>query len=183
MEAQAITTEQYVEALERLKKAGTDRILALSSIGALSIGGINFMETFADGGISQITDVIGDAISDDGIFDMFDEDISELNDELFFLGIGLSAWGLISKGIKSGIKSEENKKENMKELKKRIESAKKDAPSQRELNQDEYQKFVDKLQSLVLAKKLTIDESSKYLRQVEMGTMPLQTSLKILNRM
>jgi len=174
--------EDYIKALEKLKNSPQDRILTLSLIGALSFGGVTFMEAFSDGGVEQISSVISDYLSDDGWFDdnPFEDDISDLDDEVgLFIG-GVSLETILLKGISSGNKAESVKNELIKSYEEKINS---EIPTPKEHNEAEYSQFIDNLKKLVISEKITQEESDKYLRQVELGSMSLSTVLKITNRL
>jgi len=141
------------------------------------------METFSSGGVEQINDVLTDAFTDDGFFDdlnPFEDDVSDLSDEAGFMALGLGLLYLISKGKKSGMKAEAKKSEFIKEYEAKL---KEQTPEARDVNEDDYSKLIENLKQLILLNEITQEESNKYLRQVEGGTMSLSTVLRITNRL
>jgi len=176
-----ITNKAYLETLDRLKEAPQDRVLTLSLMGALTIGGITLTEVFSDGAIEHISSVLENTMVDDSWFgdaNPFEDDISDLESEaaLFIGSVGLLY--MLTKGIKSGKESEDKKNELIKEYESNV-----NLPKPKEHNEDDYLKFIDNLKTLISSGKITQDDSDKYLRQVELGAMSLSSVLKITDRL
>lgn len=176
-----MTKEAYIQTLESLENSPQDRLLTLSLMGALTLGGITLTETFSHGSIEHISSILSDSMVDDGWLDEnnpFEDDISDIGGETALLVGSIGLLYLISKGIKSGSENEKKKKELIEEYKSKI-----NLPESKNHNEDDYSKFISNLKTLISSGKITEDESNKYLRQVESGTISLPSILKITDRL
>lgn len=174
-----MTNKAYLETLDKLKDSPQDRVLTLSLMGSLTLGGLTLTETFLDGSIEHISSVLSDSMVDDGWFDdnPFEDDISDLGVESSFLVGSIGLLYMLTKGIQSGIKSENKKEELIKEYKSQVK-----LPNRKIHNEIEYSKFINNLKTLISSNKITQAESDKYLRQVELGSISLSSALKITDR-
>ena len=170
-----LSAEEYINALERMKKSSRDRIGILGEIGATGLGGIAGSgvagviastagaatllgsSTFASvmGGVFVTTTPVGWVVGS------------------VIVG-GAIGYG-VSKLVRSGSKSDAVKKMNMREISEKIQKLRNQTKDTNEYD-DKMKKIIEGLQLLIKNQKISQEESTDLLTGIEKGHIPIDSA-------
>ena len=174
-----LTTEEYINALERMKKSSRDRIGILGEIGATGLGGVagsgvaGVIASTAGAatflGSSTLASVMG------GVF----VTTTPVGWVVGSVIVGGAVGYGVAKLVRSGGKSDAVKKMNMHELSKKIQQMRQQA---QDIDEIDYKmiKIIEGIQLLIKNNKMTQEESTDLLAGIEKGNIEIDSAFSMI---
>jgi len=170
-----LSSEEYINALERMKKSPRDRIGILGEIGAAGLG------TVAGSGVAGvIASTAGAAtlLGSSTLASVMGGVFVTTTPVGWFVGsvvVGGAIGYSVSKLVRSGGKSDAVKKMNMRELSEKIQKLRNQTKDIKEHN-DKMKKIIEGIQLLIKNQRINQEESTDLLTGIEKGNIPIDSA-------
>jgi len=179
---QELSAEDYIKALERMKKSPKDRIGTLASLGAVGLG--------AAGGVAASTAIAGVAGATSiwglsTVGSLVGVSVVAATPVGWVIGSAAGAAAIaygVSKLVRSGGRADAIKEMNIRELQEEIEKRRKDA-QKATVTEDKFKDLVESLQLLVKNKHISQAMSTELLAGVQKGTIPYDTAFSNIQKL
>lgn len=174
------TADEYIRALEKMKKSPRDRIGVLGELGASGLGGVAgaglAAATASAAGAATIfgSSTLGTILG--GVF----VTTTPVGWVVGSVAVGGAVGYGISKLVSSGGKSDAIKQMNIRELQKRIKVLQSQSQYSHKPN-DKIKKVIEGIQLLIKNNKLSQDESTALLAGIEKGNMTIDFVFNTIN--
>lgn len=175
-----LTADEYIRALEKMKKSPRDRIGVLGELGASGLGGV------AGAGLAAATASAAGAatIFGSGTLGTILGGVFVTTTPIGWVVGGVAVGGAvgygISKLISSGGKSDAIKQMNIRELQTRIKTLQNQSQESYKSN-DKIKKVIEGIQLLIKNNKLSQDDSTALLAGIEKGNMTVDFVFNTIN--
>ncbi len=175
-----LTVDEYIRALEKMKKSPRDRVGVLGELGATGLGGVAGAglagATASAAGIATIfgSSTLGSILG--GIF----VTTTPVGWVVGSIAIGGAVGYGISKLANSGGKSDAIKQMNIRDLQERIRTLQNQSQYSPKTN-DKMKKVIEGIQLLIKNNKISQDESTALLAGIENGSMTIDFVFSTIN--
>ena len=175
-----LSVDEYISALEKMKKSSRDRVGVLGELSATGLGGLagaGLAGTAA--GAAGVATIFGSSTFGSILGGIF-VTTTPIGWVLGSVALGGVVGYGISKLVNSGGKSDAIKKMNIYELQKRVEQLQNQSQHAHKSN-DKMEKVIEGLQLLIKNDKLTQNESTELLVGIEKGDMTVEFVFNTIN--